>query len=469
MIGIGFVVIASRSYAARSSASISTGARQVAVASRPDLLGDLRADDVRVHADAADRAELEEREDDVVVAGIEVEPRFEDVASLREARVGLLHGADRRDLGEPRDRLGLDVHDDAARDVVGDDRPVARAGDRLEVSDDPRLRRLDVVRRHHEEGVGAEGVRAFGQLDRMSGRGRAGVRDDRRVVADRLDSGADEIETFRVVERRALAGRARDDDPVRTVIDQVPRECLEGVVVDSTVVAERRDDRRQDRTEHGSIVETFQMARFVLVHGAWHGGWCWERLAAELRGRGHDVTAPDLPCDELGLTAHDYAARTGSDGESVVVGHSLAGLVIPFVPARLTVFLAALVPVEGVFSGLVRGFPATDHDAARPLVLADARAHGMRALPRPFARGRGVGVSRGSGLRRPVEPVLELPPGPCASIVTPAGRSDPAGMAVGDGPRGARSRADRARRGPLALHHASARTGGSAGIARVRR
>ena len=34
------------------------------------------------------------------------------------------------------------------------------------------------------------------------------------------------------------------------------------------------------------------MANFVLVHGAWHGGWCWSKVAAILRGRGHTVFTP---------------------------------------------------------------------------------------------------------------------------------------------------------------------------------
>ena len=42
------------------------------------------------------------------------------------------------------------------------------------------------------------------------------------------------------------------------------------------------------------------MARFVLVHGAWHGGWCFRELVRELEARGHEVAAPDLPCDESG-------------------------------------------------------------------------------------------------------------------------------------------------------------------------
>ena len=36
------------------------------------------------------------------------------------------------------------------------------------------------------------------------------------------------------------------------------------------------------------------MATFVLVHGAWHGGWCWGPLEQALRAFGHDVTSPTL-------------------------------------------------------------------------------------------------------------------------------------------------------------------------------
>lgn len=36
------------------------------------------------------------------------------------------------------------------------------------------------------------------------------------------------------------------------------------------------------------------MATFVLVHGAWHGGWCWGPLEQALHAHGHDVTSPML-------------------------------------------------------------------------------------------------------------------------------------------------------------------------------
>ncbi len=94
--------------------------------------------------------------------------------------------------------------------------------------------------------------------------------------------------------------------------------------------------------------------RFVLVHGAWHGGWCFEALARELAARGHDVTAPDLPCDDISQDQHDYARMIGPQPDAIVVGHSLGGLTIPFVEARARVYLAAILPLEDVWEVALR-------------------------------------------------------------------------------------------------------------------
>lgn len=97
------------------------------------------------------------------------------------------------------------------------------------------------------------------------------------------------------------------------------------------------------------------MSTFVLVHGAWHGAWCWERLMPELAARGHRTVTMDLPVDDAAATFTTYAdavvaamdaAGTGPD--TVVVGHSLGGMVLPLVAARRAVgrlvFLCAVVP-----------------------------------------------------------------------------------------------------------------------------
>lgn len=87
---------------------------------------------------------------------------------------------------------------------------------------------------------------------------------------------------------------------------------------------------------------------FALVHGAWHGGWCWDGVRAELEARGHRVVAPDLPCEDVDAGVAEYAAvvrdALGGDSDAIVVGHSLGGMTIPLVPARRLVFLCAYVP-----------------------------------------------------------------------------------------------------------------------------
>src|SRR6188508_1556039 len=81
------------------------GTVDVALAEAGDHLLHPRSDDMRVHAHAADPADLEERQDEIVVARVEVEPARDHVARRVEAGLCLLHGADVRDLREPRDRL----------------------------------------------------------------------------------------------------------------------------------------------------------------------------------------------------------------------------------------------------------------------------------------------------------------------------------------------------------------------------
>ena len=97
------------------------------------------------------------------------------------------------------------------------------------------------------------------------------------------------------------------------------------------------------------------VATFCLVHGSWHGAWCWEPLVAELEARGHVAVAVDLPSDDADAGCSQYAdAVTDSlaDAEApILVGHSMGGLTIPLVAERRAVrrlvYLCALVPRPG--------------------------------------------------------------------------------------------------------------------------
>jgi pimeloyl-ACP methyl ester carboxylesterase len=106
------------------------------------------------------------------------------------------------------------------------------------------------------------------------------------------------------------------------------------------------------------------MARFVLVHGAFHGAWCWEPFVSELAGRGHAVATLDLPgagddpTPVAEVTLDAYARRicdalAAEPEPAVLVGHSMAGVAITQAAARCPeriarlVYVAAFLPADG--------------------------------------------------------------------------------------------------------------------------
>jgi pimeloyl-ACP methyl ester carboxylesterase len=99
-----------------------------------------------------------------------------------------------------------------------------------------------------------------------------------------------------------------------------------------------------------------ELASFLLIHGAWHGSWCWHEVVGELERSGHEAVAPDLPCDDPNASWTEYVAAVldtldASDGEVVAVGHSLGGGVIPLVaaarPVTRLIFVCSCPPDVG--------------------------------------------------------------------------------------------------------------------------
>lgn len=71
------------------------------------------------------------------------------------------------------------------------------------------------------------------------------------------------------------------------------------------------------------------MSRIVLVHGAWHGAWCWEPVLQHLEGS--DVVAVDLPTmqrDDATFADDVAAVHDAIDGPTLLCGHSYGGFVI---------------------------------------------------------------------------------------------------------------------------------------------
>lgn len=143
---------------------------------------------------------------------------------------------------------------------------------------------------------------------------------------------------------------------------------------------------------------------FVLLHGAWHGGWCWERVARPLRTRGHRVTTPT----QTGLGERSHLLTPEVDIEVfvtdlvnhmlwedlddvILVGHSFAGNAITGaaerIPERIRrlVYLDALIPESGrsPFDEL----PA--HVVADRIELAERTSGGL-SVPAPNAAAFGV-------------------------------------------------------------------------------
>ena len=184
----------------------------------------------------------------------------------------------------------------------------------------------------------------------------------------------------------------------------------------------------------------------VLLHGAWHGGWCWAGVAGRLARQGHRVSAPTLP--GLGERAHELspstsielfvadvaahvearAARTpvrDDDARIVLVGHSFAGTILSALAERMPERLGRLVYLDA----LIVEAGVSPFDQFTPAVQASRRRRaeetsGGLSLPPPPPSALGISDD---ALAAEVAP--RLTPHPFRTFTDPA----PFSCAVGNG------------------------------------
>lgn len=133
-----------------------------------------------------------------------------------------------------------------------------------------------------------------------------------------------------------------------------------------------------------------------MIHGAWHGGWCFDRLRPLLEVAGHSMTAPDLPGmgDDAkalaGVTLDgwaDFVIETARvlAGPVILCGHSRGGIVISQAAERAPDLFATLVYISAVL--------ARDGDSLYDTIASRPENPDFAAGLRPVADGLGVAVS----------------------------------------------------------------------------
>ena len=138
------------------------------------------------------------------------------------------------------------------------------------------------------------------------------------------------------------------------------------------------------------------MANFVLVHGAWHGGWCWQRVTNALQQAGHRVHAVTLT--GLGERAHLLSPAITLDThiddvlklieaeellEVVLAVHSYAGMIGTAVADRMGQRLRHLVYVDAVLPKSGESWSSTQSSATQQQRLAAAQSSHHFTFPPP--------------------------------------------------------------------------------------
>jgi pimeloyl-ACP methyl ester carboxylesterase len=142
------------------------------------------------------------------------------------------------------------------------------------------------------------------------------------------------------------------------------------------------------------------LTTFALIHGGGGSAWDWHLVVAELRRRGHDLVAVDLPSEDPSAGWWDYAGAVieavDDRTNPVVVAHSLGGFTAPLVctrvPARLLVLVAGMIPAPGeLFADWwtntryeESGYDDVFYHDLPPELAAEARQHERDQVEKPL-------------------------------------------------------------------------------------
>ncbi len=142
------------------------------------------------------------------------------------------------------------------------------------------------------------------------------------------------------------------------------------------------------------------MAVFVLIHGAWHGAWCWKRLRRRLRDLGHDIYTPTLTgvADRSHLLTRDVNLSTHIDDvvnlirwdelpDVILCGHSYAGMVVTGVADRIPDRLRALVYLDAFVPETGENLLDNLHERQRRMTIEGTKSlgEGWKTPPIPAA------------------------------------------------------------------------------------
>ena len=174
------------------------------------------------------------------------------------------------------------------------------------------------------------------------------------------------------------------------------------------------------------------MATFILIHGAMHGGWCWEEIVPRLEAAGHRAIAPNLPgmggdptpLEGIDLTSYADFTETlvrAQPEPVVLVGHSLGGLTISQTGERASDNVLGLVYLAAMLAPAGERPPVPGTQSTREALGRDTGVQTLPVVPEEVAIGLFYNATDAETAKRAV---ARLTPQPVAPMNQPLATTD---------------------------------------------